>query len=643
MIFRPSALVTLQLRLYAGDEDAALEPEPDALPARSSVAGDEDAALEDVDRAERALAARRGALPPAEYEELRRDLRQQRASILRAQTAAEGDAPEALSGPASDPRVVLTGILPSSVEIVRNGLTTADTATIELAHSDAPFDPRAIRSAAVEIVVGTVDAVAYAAGMSGATRDDGSALSVVGRIGEGEAPPGVTRFVGVVDTWAVSLADDDRITLTCRDLTSLLLDEPLPRGAGVDLTQPLDRGVRDFLEAFPALRGFTVAFGVDDEPAIVPADALPSSRRTGAGGRRARRQPRAAEMKVWDYLSDLAVSLGLVATLEDYTIRFIRPRTFYASRARARRFVYGRNLASLDFERKLGGVKTPTVEVRSFDPVLGRTRWARYPTRDGAASSGVFPTSPPRPSRANNVQPSGAGQEDKIQTFPISGFSDPTSLEAAAESIWQQLARQELEGTFETEDVSSYESEEPGDLLELRAGDAVELLVASQDAQDVREQLVSAGILAGLSVAARARYLERLGYRQSVARALAQIQETAAQFTTFRVDTATIRFGQDEGIAITVEFRNFLLVEEPRPSDASASASATGRRRRGNGRAPSFEELEEEVAELLARTDALIQARASGEIGDDVFNDESDDLTRQGRSTRRAIRERFFR
>jgi hypothetical protein len=632
VIFRPSALVTLQLRFY--DEAEALDAPEAERPARTSAARrDTPTSLDDVDRAERELTRRRSELAPAEFEELRADLRSQRERMTRDATSAPGDAPEALSGP-SDRRVVLTGILPDTCEIVRNGLVTADTASIEIAHADAPFDPRAIRSAAVEIVVGVVPALDYGAGMGGGTRPDGSLLSTVGRIGEGPPPAGVTRFVGVVDTWGASLSSaSDSISISCRDLTALLLDEAMPRGRTVDLSVPLDRGVSEFLGTFPALRGFTVRYGVEGDTAIVPADALPAARR--AGGGRARRVPRAAEMKVWDYLSDLAVSLGLVATVEDYEIRFLNPRTFYASRSVARRMVYGRNLEELTFDRKLAGVKVPTVEVRSFDPVLGRTRWARWPTRDGDPRSGVFPDSPPRAARATSAQPSGAGAEDKIQTFPISGFSDPTSLERAAESIWQQIGRQELEGSFSTDDVQSYESEAEADLLALRAGDAVELLIASQDAVDVREQLATAGVLAGLSVAARTRYLERLGYRPSVAEALARLQETASQFSTFRVDTATISFSKDEGISIGVEFRNFLIVEDQRPPAASPPSSASRARMRGPIPLSDFQSA---AAQLQAEAAELTAERAAGRISEEEYARRSDSLLLQSRNLTRQLR-----
>lgn len=647
MIFRPAALLTLQVRFDTRPgspaarrlDDAVTRPEGAATPDRA-VAGrtEAPATLETVDRAERALNARRAELPPAEYAELREDLREQRRRILREQTGAPGDPPAAFQ--AEGDRVVLTGILPVSFEVQRNGLTTADTATIELDFKDAPFDPRSIRSAAVELVFGVIGADDHARGARGELRDDGTSPSVPQRQGEGPTPPGLTRFVGIVDEWGGTLdgSSADTVSLTCRDMTAVLLDQQIPKGSGVDLTVPLDQGVRDFLDAFPACRGFDVVYGVEGETPIVPANALPAARRTA--GRRARRAQRVEKMSAWDYLSDLAVSLGLVATLEDYTIRFVQPRTFYASRSASRRMVYGRNLERFDYRRKIGGVKTPTIEVRALDPVLGRTRWARHPVREGQPRSGVYPDRPPKPSRAETVPPSSTGAEDKIQTFTLSGFTDPVGLERAAESIWQQIGRQEIELELETADVSSYERDpSEADLLTLRAGDAVEVLIASQDANDVREQLISAGILEGLSVEARARYLARIGYDADVAQRIAEFQEDANALTVYRTNNVGISFSQDDGFGVTLELRNFLVVEEETPPAPPADAPATPRRRR---RAESSEErprteLEEQAAALDNELAELTAARERGEIDDNEYTERGASLIRRSRVLQRSI------
>lgn len=645
MIFRPSALLTLQVRFDTRPgspaaqrlDESVTRPEGAATPDRAAAGRtDAPATLEAIDRAERALNRRRAELPPAEYAELREDLREQRERVLRAQTSAPGDPPAAFE--ADGDRVVLTGILPVSFEIQRNGLTTADTATIELDFKDAPFDPRSIRSAAVELVFGVIGADDHARGARGELRPDGTLPSVPERQGEGATPPGLSRFVGIVDEWGGTLdgSTSDTVSLTCRDMTALLLDQQIPKGAGVNLALPLDRAVREFLDLFPPCRGFDVVYGVEGETPITPVDALPPSRRTA--GRRARRAQRVEKMAVWDYLSDLAVSLGLVATLEDYTIRFVQPRTFYASRSASRRMVYGRNLERFDFRRKIGGVKTPTIEVRALDPVLGRTRWARHPVRDGQPKSGVYPDRPPRPTRAETVPPSSTGAEDKIQTFTLSGFADPTTLERAAESIWQQIGRQEIEIEIETADVASYERDpSEADLLALRAGDAVEVLIASQDANDVREALISAGILEGLSVEARARYLARIGYDEDVARRIAEFQEDANALTVYRTNNVGISFSQDDGFGVTVELRNFLVVEEETPPAPVADAPAQRRRRAESSEERPRTALEEQAAALDAELAELTAERERGEINDDEYAERGASLIRRSRVLQRSI------
>jgi hypothetical protein len=289
----------------------------------------------------------------------------------------------------------------------------------------------------------------------------------------------------------------------------------------------------------------------------------------------------------------------VVPVFEDYQLRIVQPRTFYAGRSQARRMVYGRNLKSLSFKRRMGGQKVPTIEVRCYDPSLGRTRWARHPVAEGQAASGVFGESdPPRPTRANHIAPSGAQPEDRI--------------EATAESIWQQIGRQEIEGSFSTDDVDSFESEIAADLLALRTGDAVELLVAS--ASDLRESTASATELEGLSLEARARYLQSVGWSEGVARRFAQLQEAVSFQTTFRVQSAQFSFDQDDGISITVDFINFLTVRENRqPEEATTSpeveALTAGR---------DDPAAEDARASSLERR-RLTQQRESGEITEDEY------------------------
>jgi len=159
----------------------------------------------------------------------------------------------------------------------------------------------------------------------------------------------------------------------------------------------------------------------------------------------------------------------------------------------------------------------------------------------------------------------------------VSGVTDPQLLARTAESIWQQIGRQEIEGSFETDDIWSYESEAlDADLLRMRSGDPVELLIASPQASEVAEDIVSATELSGLPRAARARYLESIGWEREVAERFAELQDSIGQQTIFRTQNSRISYDSEQGLRVVVDFINFLVVREldataAPPQEATAS------------------------------------------------------------------------
>ncbi len=118
----------------------------------------------------------------------------------------------------------------------------------------------------------------------------------------------------------------------------------------------------------------------------------------------------------------------------------------------------------------------PTIEVRCPDPQIGRTRWARAPKKFGQQAFGVFGINdPPKAIRANNISPGGAAQEE-IKVIPISGISDGPALERIATSLFEQIGRQEIEGSWSTDDITFFGSDDEGDMLNSQPGDAIEVL-----------------------------------------------------------------------------------------------------------------------------------------------------------------------
>lgn len=519
------------------------------------------------------LEGRRSAISAEEFDRQMAQLDQERESILSSNAATPEDTgaePESIAGTTTDDLTVVGEIEPISVAVQYNGLATADTASLTIEFPDAPIDPRLLRAAHVEITLGLVSAADFEAGMvRSQRRPDGSLTSLVSR-----DDGGVTaRFVGFIDDWKVEYSDGgDTIRITCRDMSAPMRDIRLQPGVSINTALPLDEGVADLLNrASATTRGVTVRY-VGEGTAPVPVAAAPQRRRPrrGRSNRRVRRSGQ--NMSIWDHITDVVRAQGLLAMMSDYELLIADPRTLYTI-AGTRRMVYGRNLSRLEFTRKLSGVKVPTIEVRAHDAERGRTLWARYPTTSGQSASGVLGVdNPPAPSRANNVPPSGSNPDEKIRVMVISGVTEPERLGRIARSVFEEIGRQEIEGAFETADVWSYdETPENPDLLTMRPGDAVTLLVAGIEAggEDVGSDTSLARIQA-MDRDRRINYMTALGWPRNVAARFADLQEASGFQTVFRVRDVRLNWDHTSGLKLTCDFFNYIVVREEN-ADASES------------------------------------------------------------------------
>ncbi len=603
-IFYPSARIQLAIRVeeFADDgslvsrlEDEAGLPETstEAASAPSTdAAGPADRAVleEQLASVESSIATIEedpGVVVTGDPEAALVRLRAQREQLLSqlgvgAAGSAPVDAPPLIDGPSPDNRQVFGTIVPVSVQIERNGIRTADTASVVINYTDAPFDPRLIRAAAIEITLGVVSPEDYAAGMAGERREDGSLRSLVPRsttlAGPESRSAQTTRFVGWVDTWQITFdeSEGDTISLECRDLSAIFFDTPLATGSGIDLTVPIDQGVSDFLNTYNQTRGIRVVYGrpgsVDPGIAPTPASSAPTTTRSRRG--RALRQRRSgdAQQNLWDHITEACARVGLVPIIYDYELHICEPRTFYVGSDVPRSMVYGRNLKHLEFTRKLGGNRVPTIEVRCFQPASGRTAWARWPCSEGAPRFGeIGINDPPRtPRRPNEPSVSGHNPTERIQTYSVRGVEDGETLLRVARNLFEQIGRQEIEGNFETDDISSWESADPADILNLDNGDGVELLVSGSGSVEDATGLTTAQI-ASLTREARADYYRRLGWPTATAEAFARLQDATANQTIFRAQNVRLQWDAEQGFGAVVDFINFVEVREERTAVPEAS------------------------------------------------------------------------
>lgn len=550
---------------------------------------------------------------------------QQRANIQRANLSGQpvgvGKA-GAFEGQGSE-RGVAFAVLPQQATIERNGIIDPSTGSVVLDFKDVPIDPRILRSCLVTITIGTVTSGDYRDGVvNRQTRtSDGLFTSIVERnAGEEVRFTGSqSRFVGMADEWLIDLSESgDTVEIRCRDISAIIKDQRLPKGVTIDLNLPLLDGIEDLFsrldddgkQLFPMLVGFPLFFGTPEDYAQqgttgstdrgpVPGETLPETAKT-RGGRQSKAQKQGDhEDSLWDHIVTVCQKQGLIPFVRGFVLFIAKPQTLYEQVANGRKMVYGRNLTNLKFARKIGAVQADTIEVRSFDPDIDKTRWARHPVLAGEPTSGILndPGSPqPKRSRPTKVSPIGQPDET-VRVLSVPRITDLEVLESIAQQTFQEIARQEVEGSFSTDDLDSFKDpDDPNDdlpsadLLALEPGEPITILIAppntsaaqgdpfQQTEVQGKKTQTNAQDLFSQSAAARTDYLRGLGISSETAQRLAQAAEQIPLANTFKAAYVNINYDIDDGVSMEVSFYNYITVREEagqQPSVGATSSSFT--------------------------------------------------------------------
>lgn len=374
--------------------------------------------------------------------------------------------------------------------------------TIDVDWRELPIDPRLVRSAGVEVFMGTVSSEDFATGMT--TVDaSGQRRSVLNTQGADGAPrDDLMLLAGIVDLWSTSQTDGgSTVHLEGRDLRGVFLDSPVNpvTAAKLDLTKSLDQVVTDLLRGHPAAGYMRVLYSPDDwgppffkPPPVLDREGLTRVRQK-ADGEGAQQSSSSDQTNFWDLITQYSFLVGAVPFFRGRNL-VLRPASaiFDASKPdfspnekvfapnprvgddgspfEERRMVFGRNIKELTFERKLSGTKVPVVQVVSFDtssPERGKAKLAtvEWPPEDAelARLSGVFPSGQ-------------SGETDKT-IISVPGIRDKAKLLGIARALYEEIGRGELGGSCKTTQLASFKGDNADpDLLRLRPGDPVEFL-----------------------------------------------------------------------------------------------------------------------------------------------------------------------
>jgi hypothetical protein len=395
------------------------------------------------------------------------------------------------------------------------------------------------------------------------------------------------RFVGFADDVTVDMsANGEVLRVRGRDVTGILIDLPVPTKLykEIDWDAPVEKVVWDILQASGACAGVPLHLvGFEPGTRVMKHNLQQKAGNTKAKAKRTRK---VEEESFWDLLQSVALENGLVLYFDvwqaakegKFTGRFVlatpqdlysdKPRQYidyrtgetgtepdFRSRQRKRPgggdvlnapvLIYGHNLASLTVTRRFGRIQRPSVEVR-------------YKAPDGSVWSAKYP---PKPVPAR-VSVDGLWASDQVRLYVVqAGVEKKDDLAIIAQSLFEQLGRQELEISCETKDLASFggDNTDP-DLLEVKAGTPIEIVIAPH------EKGVTLGmlpIIAGFDEAKMEAWLKARGVKDTVAHALAQALRSpewqALMERRFYTKTATISLDKDNGVNLRIEASNYIL------------------------------------------------------------------------------------
>lgn len=483
----------------------------------------------------------------------------------------------------------------------------AGTYNLVVDFKDLPIDPRTLRAAAVEIHIGTVAARDFATGMTAQNTGPGAprASFLVTRNVAGQPNPDTLAMVGLVDEWEVEHGEDSSlVTISGRDMRCLLIDSPLQTKnenaqqimEALDTSQTIDLLVRQILSFHPMHDEYRVEVNAAEWPdGVLPSplasDLLPRHRRGAKGTRRGGRgnpPGEAAKMTFWDLITQYCYLVGAIPYFQGTALR-IRPARSIFDQQRAgfdpriatpfadgqprrtdgtpplewsvRRMIYGRDVKTLKFKRKFAGNARPKVvrcvatDLSSPERGQGVHLEARWP-----------PATAPRNARSTQASPGGQTAHEEITTIPVRGIRDQGRLLEIARNLYEEIGRNEMDGTCSTKNLASFggDNDDP-DLLRLHPGDAVEFYT------DTSQMRARAPLVATLLE------YERTPFEQAVEMVLARIGRSSGNEDLARVIVATARgniagiqrvfrvasvhydWDKDKGIDVDFDFQNYFV------------------------------------------------------------------------------------
>lgn len=433
--------------------------------------------------------------------------------------------------------MILDPIIPRSVEVEINSVNEADTFKFELDYKFFPFDPRTIRSLGVTIHMEDMEAIFNNNGSQRKiTPNDDNAV-----------------LVGFADENTIRFDDDNRtVSIEGRDFTALLIDQkffaPPP-----NLTQDLATVIKTLIDS---VKG---AESIEIENRTGEALPIPSEIEADLNKLSAKKNTR-SNATVWDVIQSILVKLALKGYIEKDKFIIDLPKNAFNGTQGYTQFVYGLNLKSLEFKRKIGRFRGTNIKVvgLSFeDKALIKAEIPREATDPDLISR--FGNKDIEVKKLSADGKPIEGQKAEFITFPVSGVKDKAHLVKVAEQIFYEYSRQELEGRLSTKEMTLvervFDNGQPTDKIQkinfskLKNGVPIEVYMSMDDMDQISNLS---------SVEQKKKYLIQKFYSPDVAEALATSMNRIS--TPFLTRAVTFKIDAEDGFSMDVDFLNIIDV-----------------------------------------------------------------------------------
>lgn len=529
------------------------------------------------------------------------------------------DIPLFLQKGRDDGATFVNGRIPTKASVELPAYREAGKFSLTFDYRDLPIDPRMVRSCGVEIYLDAVPPENFGQGVTAHTPSQGERVSMLtkrARASQLLQSVDNLALVGTVDSWQVEhSASGSTITMEGRDNRAILLEQMidprlLPK---IPLKRDIVNVVAYIVESLPFGGRINIKFppsvqwpgGVIPSPASQgSATAFRSSQTrvrqgTQGGGANVSAGAQPDKINCWDLITRYCTLVGAVPYFKGNDLWVVPARNLYAQAAAGgsdsyvatpfkdgqrrnvgettglsvRRLIFGRNIESLNYERKFNGFVPRTIEVVSLDTSstargAGKLLVVRWPARKGTSAGAGVPSDTAvnvatnsENAEVSQVAPSGEVGKKDVLRISVPGVADKKKLLQIAQDIYEELNRGEQGGSVKTRDLSSFGAgNEDPDLLRLRPGDAMELLVDSAaftSAYPVRSPLTDDAKSA--PAALEKEIAKRIGDAALARAIVATSRNLVANLQNFfRVKNVKFDWDVSSGVSVAFDFENYI-------------------------------------------------------------------------------------